>query len=133
MKNGRKYPAVKVWGYVTYAYDLKDGKQSAWLSDTKGSNAGVIQGAYLAAEKAVEKGDYVQIEGTLAKYLKEGKDGKPNEVVIEVINGTIKLVSEIQGIENVVLTEKAQKVVVDGVLYIIRDNKMFNVQGTQVR
>ncbi len=38
-----------------------------------------------------------------------------------------------QGIENVVLTEKAQKVVVDGVLYIVRDNKMFNVQGTQVR
>jgi hypothetical protein len=40
---------------------------------------------------------------------------------------------EEQGIENVVLTEKAQKVVVDGVLYIVRDNKMFNVQGTQVR
>ena len=40
---------------------------------------------------------------------------------------------EPQGIENVVLTEKAQKVVVDGVLYIVRDNKMFNVQGTQVR
>ena len=38
-----------------------------------------------------------------------------------------------QGIENITLTEKAQKVVVDGVLYIVRDNKMFNVQGTQVR
>jgi hypothetical protein len=38
-----------------------------------------------------------------------------------------------QGIENVVLTEKAQKVVVDGVLYIVRDNKMFNLQGAQVR
>ncbi len=38
-----------------------------------------------------------------------------------------------QGIENVTLTEKAQKVVVDGVIYIIRNNKMFNVQGTQVR
>ena len=38
-----------------------------------------------------------------------------------------------QGIEEVVLTEKAQKVMVDGVLYIIRDNKMYNVQGTQVR
>lgn len=38
-----------------------------------------------------------------------------------------------EGIENVVLGEKAQKVVVDGVLYIIRDNKMYNVQGTQVR
>ena len=38
-----------------------------------------------------------------------------------------------EGIENVVLTEKAQKVVVDGNMYIIRDNKMFNVQGAQVR
>ena len=38
-----------------------------------------------------------------------------------------------QGIENVVLTEKANKVMVDGVMYIIRNNKMFNVQGTQVR
>ena len=38
-----------------------------------------------------------------------------------------------EGIENVVLTEKAQKVMVDGVMYIIRDNKLFNVQGTQVR
>ena len=38
-----------------------------------------------------------------------------------------------QAIENIVLTEKAQKVVVDGVIYIIRDNKMFNLQGAQVR
>ena len=38
-----------------------------------------------------------------------------------------------QGIENVVLTEKAHKVIVDGVLYIVRDNKMFNIQGAQVR
>ena len=38
-----------------------------------------------------------------------------------------------EGIEDIVLTEKAHKVVVDGVLYIVRDNKMFNVQGTQVR
>ena len=38
-----------------------------------------------------------------------------------------------EGIEDVVLTEKAHKVVVDGVLYIVRDNKMYNAQGTQVR
>lgn len=37
------------------------------------------------------------------------------------------------GIQKVTLTEKAHKVVVDGVMYIVRDNKMFNVQGTQVR
>ena len=38
-----------------------------------------------------------------------------------------------QGIEDVVLTEKAQKVVVDGMVYIVRDGKMFNIQGAQVR
>lgn len=36
-------------------------------------------------------------------------------------------------LENIELTEKAQKVVVDGVVYIIRDNKLYNLQGTQVR
>lgn len=40
---------------------------------------------------------------------------------------------EAQGIEDIVLTEKAQKVVVDGAVYVIRDNKMFNVTGTRVR
>lgn len=40
---------------------------------------------------------------------------------------------EAQGIENIVLTEKAQKVMVDGVVYVIRDNKMYNALGTQVR
>lgn len=38
-----------------------------------------------------------------------------------------------EGLEDVVLTVEAKKVMVDGVLYISRDNKLFNVQGTQVR
>ena len=38
-----------------------------------------------------------------------------------------------EGIENIVLTEKAKKVVVDGAIYIVRDNKMFNIHGAQVR
>ena len=38
-----------------------------------------------------------------------------------------------QAIQNVTLTEKAHKVVIDGVLYIVRDNKLFNVQGAQIR
>ncbi len=37
------------------------------------------------------------------------------------------------GIENVELTEQAQKVAVDGQLFIIRDNKMFNAIGTRIR
>ena len=37
------------------------------------------------------------------------------------------------GVEDIVLTESAQKLMVEGVLYIVRDNKLFNVQGTQIR
>ena len=42
-------------------------------------------------------------------------------------------ISSSEGIENVVLTEKAHKVVVDGAIYIVRDNKLFNIHGAQVR
>lgn len=58
---------------------------------------------------------------------------------IEKVNGVIRVVkghatvNPGQGIQNVVVTEKAQKIMVDGVLYIIRDNKIFNVTGTRVR
>ena len=38
-----------------------------------------------------------------------------------------------EGIENIVLTEKAQKVVVDGVLYIVRDGKLYNALGAEVK
>lgn len=58
---------------------------------------------------------------------------------IEKVNGVIRVVkghatvNPGTGIQNVEVSEKAQKIMIDGVLYIIRDNKIFNVQGTQVR
>lgn len=59
-------------------------------------------------------------------------DGTEDGVIaIDLAEAQFALCAE--GIENVTLTEKAHKVVVDGVLYIVRDNKMYNVQGTQVR
>ena len=71
-----------------------------------------------------------------------GDDGKT--YIVEAECGTIaynyeteediELDDEIsQGIEDIVLTEKAQKVSVDGAVYVIRDNKMYNVTGTRVR
>ena len=38
-----------------------------------------------------------------------------------------------EGIENIVLTEKAKKVVVDGMVYIVRDGKLFNLTGAEVK
>jgi len=54
-------------------------------------------------------------------------------VMTEDVEIMAEFAEKSEGIENIVLTEKAQKVLVDGVLYIVRDNKLFNVQGAQVK
>ena len=74
-------------------------------------------------------------EGDTWKDLDNQKFGKDDAVDINFSDPDSYqwTPGEEQGIEDIVLTEKAQKVMVDGVLYIVRDNKMFNVQGAQVR
>ena len=78
----------------------------------------------------VAEGDLVIVTGKIQHYWGEGSNGEYHSY--EISGGTLKHVYG-QGVENVVLGEKAQKVIVDGVLYIVRDGKMFNVQGVQVR
>ena len=78
----------------------------------------------------VAEGDLVIVTGKIQHYWGEGSNGEYHSY--EISGGTLKHVYG-QGVENVVLGEKAQKVIVDGVLYIVRDGKMFNVQGAQVR
>lgn len=126
--------AATIRGFVTFAYDAKDEegvvKQSAWIADLKSASAGVVQGYYLqleSMEAAVAKGDYVELEGTLVKYFKA-----ENNIILEVTNGTMKKVFPM-GIENATISTKATKMVIDGQLYIVRDGKMFNVTGAQVR
>jgi hypothetical protein len=81
------------------------------------------------AAPGVVPGDYVAVVGKIQKYV--GNSGTPT---IEITGGEVEILSvPTEGIEEVVLTEKVQKVMVDGVLYIVRDNKMYNVQGVQVR
>ena len=70
------------------------------------------------------------VEGTY--YLVVWGAGEDN-VTTDAASFQFAIPFEVQGIENVTLTEDAKKVVVDGVLYIVRDNKMFNIQGAQVR
>ena len=58
--------------------------------------------------------------------------GKDTDGDARILNGDAVIIWG-EGIEQIVLTEKAQKVVVDGAIYIIRDNKLYNLQGAQVR
>ncbi len=81
-------------------------------------------------------GAKVKVTAALKHYYKEADPQKelPEINLAETdAGGELEIIEPVQGIENIVLTEKAQKVVVDGVVYIIRDNKLFNALGTQVK
>ena len=121
-----------VYGYVTSTKGepTAAGAQTFYMADDATATYGEFT-AYLCTvpEGGVQQGDYVRVIGKILKYV--GQSGEPT---IEISRGVAEKDPEpYQGIEEVVLTKDAQKVMVDGVMYIVRDNKMYNVQGTQVR
>jgi len=86
---------------------------------------------YTDDDEWVKIGDNQLVFGQL--WQEDTYKGNPCKMIEMDLSGENYRWTEPQGIENITLTEKAQKVVVDGVIYIVRDNKMFTVQGTQVR
>ena len=113
-----------VIGYVAaITADFEEDLQSFNLSDDATATTGEFACLdAIIAEPGANLHDQVKIIG---KIQKQGGKFRMVSGKATVLNG--------QGIENIVLTEKAQKVMMDGVVYIIRDNKIFNLQGTQVR
>lgn len=116
-------------------YSEDYGNASPWLGDDPTSTFGQIKAyhALVSAEDGptLAAGDHVQVEGRLSHTVNPQDNTKHYYQVAE--GAKLTVIAKAQGIENVVLTEKAQKVMVDGVVYIIRDNKMFDTLGNQVR
>lgn len=118
---------------IKTAYSEEFGNVTVWLNDDLESTYGTIQ-AYRAKCSAADgaalaEHDKVLVVGKLTHT--QNQDGSKD--YYEVASGA-QLTREVAtGIENVALTEKAKKVVVDGVVYIVRDGKMFNLTGAQVR
>ena len=117
-----------VKGHVVQAYDPNEGyTDQTWFMADEAGAFGEFEAFRCTPDYLVKTGDFVFVKGKIQKFVKEGK------TQIEIGNGTATHGEVPQGIENVVLTEKANKVMVDGVLYIVRDGKMFDVRGAQVR
>lgn len=121
--------ATTVERFVVIAYvaqitaDFEEDLQSFNLSDDATATTGEFACLdAIIAEPGANLHDQVKIIGKIQKL-----NGK-----FRMVSGKATVLNG-QGIENIVLTEKAQKVMMDGVVYIIRDNKIFNLQGTQVR
>lgn len=128
-------------GWTGILMTLENGKYTASVIATpsqefKFREAGTWENEIMIADETVE-GGWKEFPNTQFQSVWELTDVEfVANITLDLSNPamyTWKVVNPNEGIEEVVLTEQAQKVIVDGVLYIVRDNKMFNVQGTQVR
>ncbi len=125
---GETYRVVGYVAKVQTPFDAEEGVETFFMSDDPEATFGDFQARLVTiADPGAKVGDYVAVVGQITKYV--GASGNPT---IQIDHGDAVVLAP-QGIENITLTEKAQKVVVDGVIYIVRDNKMFNLQGAQVR
>ena len=114
-------------------YDAQYGNVTVWLNDDITSTYGNIQAyrAKCSAEDgaALAEHDRVLVVGNLTHT--QNQEGTKD--YYEIAQGAQLTRLSGQGIENILLQENVQKVIVDGVVYVVRDGKMFNLQGAQVR
>lgn len=83
-----------------------------------------------SVDREVSEGDVVIVTGKIEHYYGEGTSGEFHNY--EISRGTL-VHAEGAGVENIALGVEAKKVMMDGVVYIVRDNKLFNLQGVQIR
>ena len=114
-------------------YDAQYGNVTVWLNDDITSTYGNIQAyrAKCSAEDgaALAEHDRVLVVGNLTHT--QNQEGTKD--YYEIAQGAQLTRLSGQGIENILLQENVQKVIVDGVVYVVREGKMFNLQGAQVR
>lgn len=118
---------------IKEAYNAEYGNVTVWLNDDVTSTYGNIQAyrAKCSAEDgaALAEHDRVLVVGNLTHT--QNQEGTKD--YYEIATGAQLTRLSGQGIENIIMTENIQKVIVDGVVYIVRDNKLYNLQGAQVR
>lgn len=122
-----------VAGFVAKVYEEYNEQYkniSFYMTDEQGSTYGDLQirRAKISAEEgaSLESGDRVLVVGKLTNNFYNDKNTP------QIYQGNASIEWK-QAIENIILTEKVNKVIVDGNVYIVRDGKLFNMQGAQVR
>ena len=118
--------AVK--GFIVKVKDAE--KKTYYMADEQGAYGDFQAYRCASIDYEVAEGDEVIVTGKIMHYWGEGSSGEYHNY--EISGGKLKHLVP-QGIENVTLTDKAHKVMIDGVMYIVRDGKMFDVRGAQVR
>ena len=116
---------------IKTAYDAEYKNISFYMSDDATATDGDLQvyrGSISAEEgAALAAGDRVMVIGKLKNNFYNDQHSA------QTVQGSQVSVMWKQAIEHIVLTEKVNKVIMNGVLYIVRDGKLYNLQGAQVR
>lgn len=124
-KTEKKY-AVKGFARVKDATN-----KTYYMTDVADAYSEFLAYKCASIDKEVVDGDFVIVTGKIEHYWGSNDSGEWHNY--EISGGVLEHAEAPEGIENIVMTENAQKVVVDGIIYIVRDGKMFNLQGAQVR
>ena len=118
--------AVK--GYVVGISATKE--NTFYLADEAGAYGEFQAYKCSSVDREVSEGDLVIVTGKIQHYYGEGDKGEYHNY--EIANGAL-VHAAADGVENIALGVEAQKVMMEGVVYIVRDNKLFNLQGVQIR
>ena len=122
------------------SYDFVNAAEDETFKLRSKSNNDLVLCQFIPANDG-EGGKWVQAIFTFGNYWDDDTwNGTPCKLIEKDLSDAAQYAwmegmpeSLPEGIENIVLTEKAKKVVVDGMVYIVRDGKMFDLTGVQVR
>ena len=131
-ESAQNYAVVGFVAKVKDAYSEQYKNISFYMADDATATYGDLYAyrAKISAEEgaALQAGDKVLVIGKLKNNFYNDKNSAQF-----VAGAEASLLAKGQGIENIVVPAGINKVIVDGELYIIREGKWYNVQGTQVR
>ena len=135
-ESASKYAVVGYVAKIKTAYSEQYGNITFFMTDDATSTYGDLQvyRGKISAEDGptLAQGDRVMVVGKLKKSVYESNG--ETKTSFEMPAGAQVTVESKAAIENILMNDsKINKVIVDGVLYIVRDGKLFDVRGAQVR
>ena len=130
-EKGSSLSTDETYAVQGFIVKVKNAEQKTYyMADEQGAYGDFQAYRCASIDYEVAEGDEVIVTGKIMHYYGEGSSGEYHN--FEISGGQLKHLVPL-GIESVTLTDKAHKVMIDGVMYIVRDGKMFDVRGAQVR
>ena len=112
-----------VVGYVTETDGvISRGQQRFWMADTPNGGK-VFQSYWGNVSETIKVGDYVSVRGHLMRY----------NSTAQIKNGDVTVLSYGTGVDDVVIHKTFDKILRDGQLLIIRDDKTYHVMGQELQ